>query len=134
MQSSTLICLIPLVTGMPYSSFFNFNNFGVKSFIQEPVQKAGSPFVFSSHTSPFYYYTKPNARANLRTGDIIADTRALSNSVQATLRQLGADPASAVIVNRIINDKDNICVASLEDGLAGIETATRLVERARDDQ
>merc|ERR1712130_42990 len=72
-------------------------------------------------------------RNNLKTGDIIADTRALSNQVQTTLRQLASDPASAAIINRIINDKDNICLSNLEEGIAGIEAATKLLERAGGD-
>ena len=65
--------------------------------------------------------------------DIITQTRSLAESVKATLRQLASDPNSAVIVNRIINDKDNICLNSLEEGIAGIETATSLLERAGGD-
>merc|ERR1712029_529736 len=65
--------------------------------------------------------------------DIIGQTRPLSNSVKATLRQLASDPASVVIVNRIINDKDNICLSSLEEGIAGIEPSTQLVEAAGND-
>merc|ERR1719259_1081961 len=66
-------------------------------------------------------------------GDIIAQTRTLANSVKATLQQLSENPRSATIINRIINDKDNICLGSLEEGLDGIETATQLVEAAGDD-
>merc|ERR1719367_1890477 len=66
-------------------------------------------------------------------GDIIAQTRSLANSVKATLQQLSENPRSATIINRIINDKDNICLGSLEEGLNGIETATQLVEAAGDD-
>merc|ERR1719367_1934246 len=66
-------------------------------------------------------------------GDIIAQTRSLANSVKATLQQLSENPRSATIINRIINDKDNICLGSLEEGLDGIETATQLVEAAGDD-
>ena len=65
--------------------------------------------------------------------DIINDTRNLSNNVQKLLRQLARDPASAVIVNRIIKDKDNICLGNLEDAIANIEMATKLVERAGGD-
>ena len=65
--------------------------------------------------------------------DIIAQTRSLAESVKTTLKQLAADPDSALIVNRIINDKDNICLNSLEEGIAGIETATSLLERAGGD-
>jgi len=66
-------------------------------------------------------------------GDIIAQTRTLANYVKDTLQQLADNPKSATIVNRIINDKDNICLRSLQDGLAGIEAATKLVEAAGDD-
>ena len=65
--------------------------------------------------------------------DIIAQTRTLADSVKNTLRGLAADPNSAVIVNKIINDKDNICINSLEEGIASIEAATALVERAGGD-
>merc|ERR1719392_196028 len=74
-----------------------------------------------------------NPENNLPTGDIVTDTRTLSNKVHATLKKLAADPTSAVIVNRIINDKDNICLKDLDEGIAGIETATKLLEGAGDD-
>jgi len=70
---------------------------------------------------------------NSNGGDIVANTRFFSNQVQATLRQLADYPASSAIVNRIINDKDNICLRNLEEGIAAIETATKLVERSGDD-
>jgi len=70
---------------------------------------------------------------NTNSGDIIADTRALSNQVQTTLRELASDPTSAVIVNRIILDKDTICISNLEEGISGIETATKLLERSGND-
>ena len=66
-------------------------------------------------------------------GDIIVQTRNLANSVKSTLQQLADDPKSATIVNRIINEKDNICLGSLKEGLDGIEAATKLVEDAGDD-
>ena len=46
---------------------------------------------------------------------------------------MAASPSSAVIVNKIIYDKDNVCLKDLEDALAYIETATSLVEAAGDD-
>ena len=66
-------------------------------------------------------------------GDIIADTRVLSNQVQTTLRQLAADPSSKNFVNRVIQDNDNICLSSIEEGVAQIETATQLLERSGND-
>ena len=78
-------------------------------------------------------YATPINRYNSYNVDIIAQTRTLANSVKNTLRQLAADPNSAAIVNRIIYDKDNICINSLDEGIAAIEEATSLVERAGGD-
>ena len=65
--------------------------------------------------------------------DIILQTRSLANYVKSTLTSLASHPDSALIVNKIIRDKDNVCLTSLEEGLAGIETATQLVESAEYD-
>ena len=78
-------------------------------------------------------YAAPAARYVNANVDIIAQTRSLADSVKTTLRQLAADPNSAVIVNKIINDKDNVCINSLEEGIAAIEQATSLLERAGGD-
>ena len=96
------------------------------------------------HPSTYYYGGYPTVYGNIRYAspvvrylpynvDIITQTRNLAESVKTTLRQLAADPNSAVIINRIINDKDNICINSMEEGIAGIETATSLLERAGGD-
>merc|ERR1712042_303483 len=111
-----------------YSTYKNYNrqnnqrntfNLGGRTFVQGRLL----PSRFSS----------TNPASNLPTGDIIADTRTLSDKVQATLKTLAADQTSAVIINRIINDKDNICLKDLDEGIAGIETATKLLESAGDD-
>merc|ERR1711990_426483 len=90
---------------------------------------------FNSRLSrPTSFKTKTSFRTDLAsTTDIILQTRILSNSVQQTLRDLAADPSSAVIVNKIINDKDNVCLKDLDDALAYIEYATSLVVVAGDD-
>merc|ERR1719414_846701 len=126
MKAFSLICLIPFVAAVPKGYYKNSYKSYKPKYAAYPTYQR---FV------PAYAFEAPNVdpRNNLKTGDIIADTRSLSNHVQATLRKLAADPASAAIVNRIINDKDNICLGNLEDGIAGIETATQLVERAGGD-
>jgi len=78
-------------------------------------------------------YAAPAARYVNANVDIIAQTRSLADSVKTTLRQLAADPNSAVIVNKIINDKDNVCINSLEEGIAAIEQATSLLEKGGGD-
>merc|ERR1712018_284130 len=126
MKAFSLICLIPFVAAIPKGYYKNsYKSYNPKYAAYPTYQR----FV------PSYAFEAPNLdpRNNLKTGDIIADTRSLSNHVQAPLRNLAADPASAEIVNRIINDKDNICLGNLEDGIAGIESATKLLERAGGD-
>jgi len=138
MKSFALICLIPIVAAAPggyyYNSFhsprysFHSSSSYPRAFASYPTYQRFAP-TFSSQALTLKA-ANLDPRNNLKTGDIIADTRALSNQVQTTLRQLASDPASAAIINRIINDKDNICLRSLDEGIAGIETATQLVERA----
>merc|ERR1712029_65442 len=141
MKSFALICLIPIVAAAPggyyYNSFhsprysFHSSSSYPRAFASYPTYQRFAPTFASQALTLKAANLDP--RNNLKTGDIIADTRALSNQVQTTLRQLAADPASAAIINRIINDKDNICLNNLEEGIAGIETATQLVERAGGD-
>jgi len=149
MKSLSLLCLIPFVTGAPghfervaasinkaNANAFSFegSSFGNDEREETVSDRSGKAYnLFQSRSLNVNAYAFPVITNNLRSGDIIASTRTLSNQVQTTLRQLAADPASAVIVNRIINDKDNICINSLEEGIAGIETATKLVERAGND-
>merc|ERR1712018_62129 len=45
-----------------------------------------------------------------------------------TLKDLAAKPSTLAIVNSIINESDNICVETLEEGIAEIESATQLLE------
>merc|ERR1719334_1326740 len=108
MMSWALFSLIAVAAGDPVYFHLQVKNIGEKNANVDPAN-------------------------NLKTGDIILDTRTLSNKVQSALRHLAEDPASAVIVNRIINDKDNICLKDLDEGIAGIETATKLLENAGDD-
>merc|ERR1712241_922910 len=127
MKSFSLICFIPFVAAAPGAYYYNNYNSYISSY----------PFAayatYPTYQTLTFKAANLDPRNNLKTGDIIVDTRALSNQVQATLRQLASNPASAVIVNRIINDKDNICLGNLEDGIAGIEAATKLLERAGGD-
>merc|ERR1711872_492378 len=112
MRSYTLLCLIPLVAGAPQ--------------VRYPYQVSGpnQALTIAANLDP---------ANNLKTGDIIKDTRVLSNKVQLILRDLASNTTSAGIVNRIINDKDNICLKNFDEGIAGIETATKLLEAAGTD-
>ena len=114
-------------------SFTSFNSrLQPTSFKDETSFRTG--FASNTDIRPTSFKTKTSFRTDLAsTTDIIMQTRILSNSVQQTLRDLAADPSSAVIVNKIIYDKDNVCLKDLDDALAYIETATSLVVVAGDD-
>jgi len=112
MRSLALLCLLPLAAGAP-GSYINV---------------ATSDFSYRTGR-----YDKQFGSLAINSGDMILDTRYLSNQVQAMLRELAANTTTAGIVKRIIDDKDNICLGTIEEGIAGIEAATKLVERAGDD-
>ena len=145
------IALLPLVSAAPepYSYFAPGLGRGYFSPYKTPhqVYRYGYRFVQPRPTQPAFTAFK-NQPLSFRTQtfkagaqlfptgpseDIISQTRVLSDKVQQTLRDLAADPTSAVVVNKIIFDKDNVCLRDLEDALAYIETATSLVEAAGDD-
>merc|ERR1712142_625168 len=112
MRSYTLICLIPLVAGAPQVRY---------------------PYQVSGPNQALTIAANLNPANNPKTGDIIKDTRILSDKVQAILKDLNFNITSAGIVNRIINDRDNICLKNFDEGIAGIETATKLLEAAGND-
>ena len=127
MRSSTLFCLIPFVAGYQQNYYAPYAYAGY-----------GYPLPIATYATKTTGLGNLNAIAPTRTnngggGPIVGNVRTLSNQVQAILRHLASDPSSAVFVNRIINDKDNICLGNLEDALTAIETGTQLLERAGGD-
>jgi len=120
---------IPLITGSPYAYIYRGSYSPYSSYYS-----SYSPYLRGyGNTNRFRIKPFTAFRTNDFSTDIIQQTRSLSDSVQSTLRSLAADPESAVIVAKIIRDKDNVCINTLEEGLAGIEAATKLVENAGDD-
>merc|ERR1712142_25489 len=123
MKYFALLCLIPLAAES--HRYYTYRLVG--SPYQGSVRSLGRSEALTSAAANVNY------EKNLNSGDIIKDTRVLSNQVQRTLRKLAANSTTAGIVNRIINDKNNICLKDINEGIAGIETATKLVERAGND-
>ena len=71
--------------------------------------------------------------SNYKSGDIITQTRAMANAILSTLNDLANTPASAAYIDRIIDDDDNVCLNSIQEGIIAIEYATQLVQAAGDD-
>merc|ERR1711884_634665 len=123
-----LLAFIPLLTASPYY----YHSTGTTRYGYR------YPTFYRTHGYGYSgYRPRTNYASSLRTiglsTDIVQQTRSLADSVKSTLRSLARDPDSAVIIQKIIRDKDNVCINSLEEGIAGIETATQLVEKAGDD-
>jgi len=121
-------------------SFVNLGNFNAKPSTRNvPDTRAYSAFQNQVSSDPAYTshinsFGNLNALAsNIKSVDIIAETRALSNQVLTTLREFAADPSSAAIANKIIKENPNMCVENLEEGIASIETATQLLEENESD-
>ena len=68
----------------------------------------GYPYQIATQSDKIWNVEAVALTRNSNGGDIVANASFFSNHVQATLRQFADYPASSVIVNRIINDKDNI--------------------------
>merc|ERR1712241_310948 len=64
----------------------------------------------------------------ISTSDLVGETRSLARSLTSTLKGLATNPSSAAAVNQIISDNYSPCLNSIEEGLASIESATKLVE------
>merc|ERR1739838_156875 len=63
-------------------------------------------------------------------GDIIKETRTQAESLKTTLKYLASSTGPAEILNRIINDKNNVCLNSVEEAIEAVEASTKLVENA----
>merc|ERR1711892_569863 len=65
-----------------------------------------------------------------RSSDIVQETRAQANSLKNTLRSLSSIPGATKIVNRVINDINNVCLNDVEEAIEAIDTAATIVENA----
>jgi len=68
-----------------------------------------------------------------RGADFIERTRSMTDSTIAALRTVAEDPIASEYINRIIDNKNNVCLGSLEEAIEGIENTTALVENAGDE-
>ena len=62
--------------------------------------------------------------------DLVENTRNMADSTISILRSLNDDSTAYEYINRILTDKNNVCVGSLDDAIDGIEKTTELVENA----
>merc|ERR1712123_3938 len=65
-----------------------------------------------------------------RSLDIVQETRAQANSLKNTLRSLSSIPGATKIVNKVINDINNVCLNNIEEAIEAIDTGATIVENA----
>jgi len=76
----------------------------------------------------------PVSARNINEADgFIGQIKRMTKTVKSRLEQLSTDPAAVSYINKVINDKDNICLSSLQEGIATIDSVTKLVENAGPD-
>ena len=92
------------------------------------------PFI-SANDNIFSFFSGPQSEDDLTySSDFIAETRAYMADILPTLREVAADPIYLAAANSIIRkNMADICVADLQEGIAGIETASRLLESVEGD-
>ena len=92
------------------------------------------PFI-SANDNIFSFFSGPQSEDDLTySSDFIAETRAYMTDILPTLREVAADPIYLAAANSIIRkNMADICVADLQEGIAGIETASRLLESVEGD-
>ena len=83
---------------------------------------------FPSYRRSFFNVGSGGLTKTISTSDVVGETRSLARSLTSTLKGLAANPSSAARVNQIISDNYSPCLNSIEEGLATIESATKLVE------
>ena len=95
-----------------------------------------TPLVF---TLPLIWAT-PILPTSLKNGlfagsdeDFIQKTTRMTESTVTILRSLSRDPIATEYIDRIISDKNNVCLTSLDDAIAGIEMTTKLVENNQEE-
>ena len=90
---------------------------------------------YNRNANTFVSFSRSNTKLNrgLTDGDFIGQIREQTNTLKESLEQISADPRAADILNKIIEDDDNICFSSLDDGIKSIEIATSLLENAEGD-
>jgi len=123
MAGLLLLLLAPLASSLPYSYFYN--SYQPTTFVHSP-RYVSYPHTYNQAYLPLSY----PALGLVRSSDFVQQTRAQANSLKTTLRSLASTPGAAKIVNRVINDINNVCLNNVEEAIEAVETGTRIVENA----
>merc|ERR1712008_552868 len=125
MSGLLLLLLVPLASSLPYSNYYNYNSYRPTAYVHSP-RYISYPLTYNQRYLPTY-----NSGFGLvRSSDFVQQTRTQANSLKNTLRSLASIPGANRIINRIINDDDNVCLNSVEEAIEAVETSAKIVESA----
>jgi len=119
-----LLLLVPLASSLPGN--LAYNSYRPGAFVYS-AHRASSPVIYRSKIT---YTSQPLAKNLARSSDFVEQSRTQANSLKNTLRSLASTPGADKIVNRVINDNNNVCLNSLDEAIEAVETGTRIVENA----
>merc|ERR1712106_1304673 len=121
MSGLLLLLITPLASSLPYSLYYN--SYRPTAYVHSP-RYPSYPLTYNQGYLPTYN----SGYALARSSDFVQQTRTQANSLKNTLRSLARIPGANRIINRIINDDDNICLNSVEEAIEAVETSARIVE------
>merc|ERR1712106_161939 len=123
MSGLLLLLLVPFASSLPYSHYYNYNSYRPAAYVHSPR--------YLSYPLTYYQGYLPNYNkgfALARSSDFVQQTRTQANSLKNTLMSLSSIPGAKRIINRIINDDDNVCLNSVEEAIEAVETSAKIVE------
>merc|ERR1711892_883221 len=123
MSGLLLLLLTPFASSLPYSLYYN--SYRPAAYVHSP-RYVSYPLTYNQGYLP--NYNKGFALA--RSSDFVQQTRTQANSLKNTLMTLASIPGAKRIINRIINDDNNVCLSSVEEAIIAVETSTKIVESA----
>lgn len=130
-----ILIALPLVSASPGFYSYHSQRIGSHQGFENEISygpQNSVPRIFRSGPFPSYRRSLSNVGSSLTktisTSDVVGETRNLARSLTSTLKGLAANPSSAATVNQIISDNYSPCLNTIEEGLASIESATKLVE------
>ena len=124
MSGILLLLVFPLVSSYPYGYY---------------------PYYYSYHPAPVAVYSQNLRSLQLpfnqgylpafglglpKSVDIVQQTRIQAESLKTTLRYLASTPKTAQILDKVINNNNNICLNSVAEAIEAVEASAKIVEDA----
>ena len=132
MSTFLLLLLIPLVScqstysRLPASPY----SFRSKPLIRTKVDsRSGTASLTQKYRAALLKNYKPSVR-DAGPNDIVKQTRTQAEALKEDLRSIASNPTATQILSKIFDDRNNVCINSMDDAIDTIEASTKLIENA----